>query len=487
MLDDIGEWVLNIPKLIGGLLSSTVIPGLDASKIVSGFFSIGQIDGLQDNLDALDAAIGAIPGAQELIDKICNALGVPGTGHNASDVFNALSNIPGGNIVGAIAASLISGLLSAANIPGLDGSKIISGTISQTFLGITSVAASIVTGVLAGANIPGLDASKITSGTLSQSLVANLTTDLGTIDDRIQETIDSVIAGAGNLIGTGFSIPDMIAQLTGLRNVAAGANAAVVDLQAQVANLDPAASSEVVKFVEFADAAAPPSMFTKVNDLGVGNIVTSGGELAWSGTSAGREFYLFNGGPLLTDLFEVTFVLPQVPSHGWFGADGANYMYLIGRSDATGTNMVLARLAWDEVRVFSYNSGTFTQIGPTISDADILTGGSKVSFKGGTVAEPRYFKVSVNGTKLYEDIDDVPVSLFGSDKRFCGLGIEKGSNYLTGTISTWSMLDGGASAGSGVVAGYTASGLTNLNLWKGSAAQYAAIATKNPNTIYVVT
>ena len=29
-------------------------------------------------------------------------------------------------------------------------------------------------------------------------------------------------------------------------------------------------------------------------------------------------------------------------------------------------------------------------------------------------------------------------------------------------------------------------GLTNLNLWKGTAAQYAAITTKNPNTIYVV-
>lgn len=346
----------------------------------------------------------------------------------------------------------------------------------------------VITGLFGEANFMTDIITNINSGpNILGSAVQSAIDGIDNIDDAIQQVIDSAIAGAGNLIGNGFGLGDLIAQLTGLRNTAAGANAAVVDLQAQVANLDPAASSEVVKFVEFADAASPPSMFTKVNDIGTGNIVVSAGELKWNGTNAGREFYIFNGGPLLTDLFEVTFVLPSVPSHGWFGADGSNYLYLIGRSDSTGSNMVLARLAWDEIRVYSYNSGTFTQIGPTISDPDILTGGCKVSFKGGTVAEPRYFKVSVNGNKLYEATDSVPVSLFGADKRFCGLGIEKGSSYLTGTISTWSMLDGGASAGSGTVAGYTASGLTNLNLWKGTASQYAAITTKNPNTIYVVT
>ena len=346
----------------------------------------------------------------------------------------------------------------------------------------------VITGLFGEANFMTNIIDDINSGpNILGSAVQSAIDGIETIDDAIQEAIDSVIAGAGGLIGSGFGLGDLIAQLTGLRNAAAGANDAVLDLQAQVANLDPAASSEVVKFVEFADAASPPSMFTKVNDIGTGNIIVSAGELKWNGTDAGREFYIFNGGPLLTDLFEVTFVLPSVPSHGWFGADGSNYLYLIGRSDSTGSNMVLARLAWDEIRVYSYNSGTFTQIGPTISDPDILTGGCKVSFKGGTVAEPRYFKVSVNGNKLYEATDSVPVSLFGADKRFCGLGIEKGSSYLTGTISTWSMLDGGASAGSGTVAGYTASGLTNLNLWKGTASQYAAITTKNPNTIYVVT
>lgn len=198
MLEDLAEWVLNVPKLIGGLLSSVVIPGLDASKIISGFFSIGQISGLQANLDSLDAAISAIPGAQELIDKICNALGVPGTGHSASDVFTALSNIPGGNIVGAIAASLISGILNPLNIPGLDASKIISGTISQTFLSITSIAASIITGVLSSLTIPGLDASKITGGTIDKLRFPDVTADMSS---DMRSVIDGLINAAKNTPG----------------------------------------------------------------------------------------------------------------------------------------------------------------------------------------------------------------------------------------------------------------------------------------------
>lgn len=57
--------------------------------------------------------------------------------------------------------SLVGGLLNAAWIPGLDGSKIISGTIAQTFLNIVSIPGSIIAGLLSGANIPILDQTKV--------------------------------------------------------------------------------------------------------------------------------------------------------------------------------------------------------------------------------------------------------------------------------------------------------------------------------------
>ncbi|BBZ65829.1 hypothetical protein MINS_12580 [Mycolicibacterium insubricum] len=306
-----------------------------------------------------------------------------------------------------------------------------------------------------------------------------------TIDNAIQKVIDGAIQGAGDLVGSGFAIGDLIAQIAGLRKATSGANSAVLDVQSQLAGLNPAASSEIVNFAEFANASTPPSMFTKINDVGSGGIVTSGGQLVWSG-GTGREFYAFNGGPLQTDLFEVSAVLPAVPSHGWLGADDNNYVYLFGRCDSGGDNMVIARAAWDEVRVYSFNSGTFTQIGSTLSRSDVLTGGCRISFKGGTVVEPKRFTVAVNGEVVHNVLDSGNVSLIGTSYRLCGHGIEKGGSYDTARIATWSMMDGGASAGSGVVAGYSSSGLTNLGLWKGTAAQYAAIGTKSSSTIYVV-
>ena len=427
---------------IVGTILATVIPGLDASKITSGSFPQSMINGL----------------------------------------VSLLSNFPVANLVGTIATSLI---------PGLDASKITSGTFAQSMItGLTSLLAAFpvgnLVGTIASSLIPGLDASKIVSGTFAQSLVTGLTTSLGTINTNAQTMIDSIIQGAGNLVGTGFAVADMIAQLTGLRNATAGANAAVTTLQAQVAGLDPAASSEAINFAEFVNAAAPPSMFTKFSDSGSGSLTTSGGQLVWSGSSAGRELYLFNEGPLLSNLFEVSVVLPSVPSHGWFGDDGANYIWLIGRSNSDGTALVAMRVAWDEIRFYNLASGTFTQIGTTLSQTDVITGGCQLTFKGGNAAESRYFEAKVNGTKVHSHTDTTPVTLLGSDYRYCGFGVEKGSSYDTAKISTWSMLDGGALAGSGVVAGYTSTGLTNLNIWKGTAAQYAAITTKNANTIYFV-
>ncbi len=148
-------------NLVGGLLNAAWIPGLDASKIISGLFPISRIGDLQDTLDLLQDGIDSIPGGQALIDKICNALGVSGTGHSVTDVYNALFAIPGGNIGSPI---------GAINVPGIDASKIISGTIAQSFLNIINIPGSIISGLLSGANIPLLDQSKVNGlGTIASN------------------------------------------------------------------------------------------------------------------------------------------------------------------------------------------------------------------------------------------------------------------------------------------------------------------------------
>lgn len=458
----------------------------DASLRKTGTLPQNYINGL------IDALQGLWSGVQARIDDFMDLLDVFGgfsVGSGQGQLTDVATRIQALNpLTGVFDASKLGNL---ANIPAIGQDKII-GLVDDLAEAIANGGQNVrdaIVEALTGSVPPGgaTDANVIAALTaIPATAVQSLVEGASNIDDAIQQAINAVVQGAsGNLPAPGTFV-DMINQLSGLRNSAAGANAAVVNLQAQVAGLDPAASSEVINFGEFVDASTPPSMFTKFSDNGVGSLITSGGQLVWNGTDAGRELYLFNGGPLQTDLFEVNVVLPQVPTHGWFGADSANYIWLIGRANAGATALVAARLAWDEIRIYNLAGGSFTQIGPTISESDLLTAGCSVSFKGGTVAEPRYFHVAINGTKKLIHTETSPISVIGSDYRNCGFGVEKGNAYLTATMSTWSMFDGGSSAGSGVVAGYTAAGLTNLNLWKGTASQYAAIATKNANTIYVV-
>lgn len=192
-------------QLIGGLIPGGLIPGLDASKIISGLFPINRIGNLQDTLNLLQHGIDNVPGGQGLIDKICNALGVAGTGHTVADAYNALMKIPGGNIGSP---------LTPPNIPGLDASKIISGSISQVFLNITNIAASLISGVLSGGTIPALDASKIGSGKFGKGLFPDLTRDMSS---DLQGAIDAGINALRNTPGAvGQAFSDWEAALASL-------------------------------------------------------------------------------------------------------------------------------------------------------------------------------------------------------------------------------------------------------------------------------
>lgn len=111
----------------------------------------------------------------------------------ADSIYQALTGTGGANnswaSIGTQLASWISNLYSGstfastiktAAVPGLDGSKIISGSISQSFLNITSIAASLVSGALTALNIPALDATKITTGIFGTTQIPNITKAMST-------------------------------------------------------------------------------------------------------------------------------------------------------------------------------------------------------------------------------------------------------------------------------------------------------------------
>jgi hypothetical protein len=97
-------------------------------------------------------------------------------------------------------------------VPGLDGSKITSGTISQSFVsGLTTIAtnlASLLTNLFGGSSVlsqiiaaavPSLDASKTTTGTFADAFVPGL-------GDRLLKTVfqGSTTAGSNLFISPGF-------------------------------------------------------------------------------------------------------------------------------------------------------------------------------------------------------------------------------------------------------------------------------------------
>lgn len=126
-----------------------------------------------------------------------------------SPLVQAITGLAGGLTDLANWANLVPRLIGAGStlltswIPGLDASKIISGVIPQSLLDLSSIAASAVSGVLTAANIPGLDAAKIVSGVLSGSLIPNLPASIinsGTFTTSLIPNLNASIINAGTLL-----------------------------------------------------------------------------------------------------------------------------------------------------------------------------------------------------------------------------------------------------------------------------------------------
>jgi hypothetical protein len=188
--------------LSGGNLLASIIPGLNASKITSGTFSTGLIPSLPASI--ITSGTFAASLVQPLIDAVASGLG-----GSSGLSFSGLESFLGGLTFSGISyANLISLFTDAASgltgstgatsiftdLTNLLGAPTNLGGGSPGLPGISSI--PILGGLLSGGNIlasiiPGLNASKITSGTFSASLV--------------QPLIDAVSQGFSGSTGLSFS------------------------------------------------------------------------------------------------------------------------------------------------------------------------------------------------------------------------------------------------------------------------------------------
>jgi hypothetical protein len=211
---DVYTYLQQIPGVnVATTLLASVIPGLDATKIISGLLSLTTIPGL--------------PASQITSGTLLSSL-IPGL--DATKIVSGQFPQSMLNIT-SIAGSIITGVLGAGQIPGLDATKIISGIFTTGQ--IPSLPASQITsGTFLSSLIPGLDATKIVSGILSPTAIPNITkamsTDLqGVIDNIFQSTQGG--SSTGNTVASVktslLNIPGVNIVSTLLANVIPGLDA----------------------------------------------------------------------------------------------------------------------------------------------------------------------------------------------------------------------------------------------------------------------
>lgn len=267
-----------LAQLVGGVLSAANIPGLDATKIISGLFSQSMVNNLEADLAAINTDLanagtdwtalvnaffaGDTAGVQadfnDLARNLMALLGNP-TLNTPTTSFDPVAQVTDfiNSVIGptGLLAQLVGGLLPGTVIPGLDASKITSGLFSQAQItGLTSslnallptttyqslvdaianslghsgtghtwsdietyfgiIPAANLTGTLSATAIPGLDATKIVSGLFPQSMVNGLEAALASAGADWAAMVQAFVAG--DATGTQADFNNLVANLMGM-------------------------------------------------------------------------------------------------------------------------------------------------------------------------------------------------------------------------------------------------------------------------------
>lgn len=260
-------------SLLSGILGGGLIPGLDASKIISGQFPQSIITGLTSLLNAFPGGniVGSIlasviPGLDA--SKITSGSFPQSIVSGLTGLLNAF---PGGNIVGTLLSSVIPGLDASKITTGQFGTSMISGlfdTGGKIITGLLSVPTSVITGLFQSGGailnslIPGLDASKITSGNFPQTIVSGLTGVVSDLGAGIQNAVNGIVNSLTGGTGATWLQSDANAALESQAAAITAAAAAVAELQAQNGGNDSGGITVSVDFSTYPDSAELPSNFT---------------------------------------------------------------------------------------------------------------------------------------------------------------------------------------------------------------------------------
>lgn len=310
-------------SLLSGVIGTGLIPGLDASKIVSGVFALASLP---------TTVLNSISGvAGSLINSVLGASLIPGLDASkiVTGIFN-LTQLPSTvlNSITGVAGSLINSVLGASFIPGLDASKITSGIFALASLpttvlnSIAGVAGSLINSIIGGSFIPGLDASKITSGSFAQSIITDLGTRLGGLDTGIQGAVDGIVNGLLGLGSIGWGQGDANAALAAQAAATAANAAAIAALQSNANQGSNGGQSFFHDFTLDSNGALPGDF--AITYAGAATTISygvAGGQSDWSGTPPTASQYrtadILYGKVSDSDYQLIGAVLTSTPGRGY--------------------------------------------------------------------------------------------------------------------------------------------------------------------------
>lgn len=359
-----------------------------------------------------------------ILDKIWDLTGL-GFLWEPSDILDFISN--GLSILGSI-------------IPGLDASKIISGTFPQSIINGLEGALSAITGSIqslfnnlwngfngvVGAVGKGLSDVLSAAQGVTQG-IANALSGVGNM-------IDGAVQGFLGLFGGGWSQSDANNAIQSqAASTTANASAIASILQEQSSNAQ-AGNSADVDFTLLPNAAVLPVGFTPINS-GVGTVtfgVATGqaamvGE-AWNGSRTVTGVYTVL--QTMTDYQIIGCVMSAIPAR----AD-TSYHTLCGRSNTAGTTRVEAQLFRNKIVLGCFVAGAFTSF---TTFTHQLQAGSAYYLWCGTAGGLRIFRVYVNSKLLFAYTEVGTTSQVGSGFHCTCIGVfDKGSRFVANSYEWW--------------------------------------------------
>lgn len=407
--------VTSIP-LLGGLFSGgnilgSLIPGLDASKIITGNFSISQIT----NLATL---LGGFGTSSSILTQLIGL--VPGT-------TGGLSGLSG---FGSVITDLF-GMLGSPTAVG-SGTPVLPAVTSRPILG-----GLFSGGSLLGSLIPALDASKVTTGTFTDVFLPGVTLLRGFL--------------VGGIVGNTVTDPNDAAvneAITGQTETISATAAALAALQATQTGTENSGNFFLEDF-EYTDTDSLDSDWSRTVLAGTngtnGTIAVADGHNAGmvaGGTAAlYEEFNHYVVGTTQTAYQKISVVVASVMgTPGFF--DGRNPALTIGGRTNGATATKWAKFNWyrnGDVKLFYRNGGSVTQLGSTATGKGYPSVGTNVSMECGTAGGVNVYRLLRGSAVLHTVTDSSHV--IDETQLGGGWGQINDNNLLPGKIAHWSMAD----------------------------------------------